>query len=153
MDKIISKTLDIFFPLFKKVMTKEVYRFLAVGGVCFFLNFCIFHSSYFFLYKDNFHPVKPHTLALLSSLSITIFVGYFLNRSYVFVTKEANEQRQFFRYFLTTILNVLISIYLLDFLIMAKINVTIAFILNVVIVQTINFFVQKNFSFKTAKIS
>ncbi|WP_180277229.1 GtrA family protein [Chryseobacterium sp. 52] len=132
-------------------MSFQVYRYLAVGGVCFFINFCIFHLTYFFLlkYKAVDMSIFNNNLkSLIVSLTVTIPVGFYLNRNFVF-DGLLEWKGQLWRYITTILASVYLSKILLDFFIIRlEWSVTLSFLLNIAIVQFVNFFVQKKISFK-----
>ncbi|TCC90604.1 hypothetical protein EZ428_15165 [Pedobacter frigiditerrae] len=143
--------LDVFYPIFKNVLTFEVYRYLAVGGICFFLNFSIFHLSYYFIYSKYLYQTplfEPYFLALLTSLSFTLPAGFYLNKNFVFKGSHLKLRTQLLRYSFTTIGTVILSKILMDIMVgTLSLNLTASFLLNVFIVQFANFIVQKNLSF------
>lgn len=139
--------LDIFYPLFSRILPFKVYRYLAAGGICFFANFVIFHCSYYY-FKHHAAPLAPHTAALLCSLSVTVLLGYYLNNRFVFNAGTVSRRSKFLRYCFTTVAAVIVSTYFLGFLVGMGINITVSFLLNIAIVQSLNYFVQKGFSFK-----
>lgn len=143
----IRPVLDIFYCLFSRILPFKVYRYLAVGGICFSANFVIFHCSYYY-FKHHAVSLAPHIAALLCSLSVTVFLGYYLNNRFVFTTGTLSQRSKLFRYCFTTIAGVIVSTYLLGFLVSMGINITVSFLLNIAIVQCLNYFVQKGFSFK-----
>jgi putative flippase GtrA len=147
-----ANMIDIFYPIFRLFLSHLVYRYLAVGGICFFTNFCMFHISYHFIYQRHqisFLHLPSHFFSLTTSMCFTIPIGFYLNKMYVFANSKLLNQTQLIRYVLSTVATVAMSTILLDILITAlKINITIAFIANVVIIQLLNYFIQKKFSFK-----
>ncbi len=148
---VLETLIDLLFPLFKRVLSKQVYRYLAAGGICFALNFTIFHLSYYFFYlfpRSLNTYLSKHTFSLLASMSITIFVGFYLNRKFVFSGSYLDKKVQFFRYTSSTILATVASILLMDlFVDILQWNITVSFLSNIILVQLLNFFVQSYFSF------
>ncbi len=144
----LEKAIDFLFPIFKGFLSKQVYRYLAAGGICFAINCMIFHLSYYFSPFNFGYYFSKHTISLLASMSITIFVGFYLNRKFVFYGSDLNRRKQFFRYTSSTILGTISSILLMDlFIDIFHWNVTISFLSNIILIQLLNFFVQRHFSF------
>ena len=147
-----DKVLDIFYPMLRGVMTKQVYRFLAVGGVCFAVNILIFHSSYHWVYKPYqiSTPYLPaYMFAFFTSLAITILLGFFLNYYFVFHGSVLERRVQFFRFSYSTLLEAIAGYYLMRFFVEKLLWFpTLALIVNVAIVQTVNYFIQRDYSFK-----
>lgn len=148
-----KRLLDVFYPIFKAFMPKSTYRYLAVGGICFLTNFCIFHFSYYCIYTKLPLPpeqVYPHVLSILTSFSITVFIGFILNAKFVFTDSILGMKEQRFRYVGSTIVATIVSIILMHlFSVCLKMNLTISFLMNILIIQTANFYIQKYFSFRS----
>ena len=57
--KIILDVIEWFYPLFKKVMTLQTFRYAACGGANTVLDILLFFVSYnFILHKDGYTIVK-----------------------------------------------------------------------------------------------
>lgn len=147
---VLKKGIYIFHSYLKPFMSERVYVYLAVGGICFFINFMVFHVSFYFIYVKLTNPIIPPSIAaILSSLSFTLPIGFYMNLNFVFFGSKLSKQIQFIRYVISTILGVFASGFLIKFFISdLKWNVTVSFLLNMMIIQTINYFVQMYFSFK-----
>jgi putative flippase GtrA len=143
--------LDLPYPIFKRLMSFELYRYLAVGGICFLLNMMIFHIVYYYLlhYTPTENIFFNNNLkSLLSSMCVTVPTGFYLIKNFVF-SSVLNEKKQFFRYSISSIASVFLSKKLLDFFIInLHLQVTIALLLSITIIQVGNFFFQRKVSFK-----
>ncbi|MCU7693973.1 GtrA family protein [Haoranjiania flava] len=149
--RLMLQMLDIFYPVFRKVMPKQVYRFLAVGGVCFLINIIVFHFSYHLYDSGKFGPLPApaYIAAFFTSLSITVLVGFYLNKNYVFRGSVLEKRTQFFRFCYSTVLEAIISYYLLRFFVEGlHWHPSLALIAGVAVIQTANYFIQKHYSFK-----
>ncbi len=147
-----EKMLDIFYPMLRGVMTKQVYRFLAVGGVCFAVNILIFYISYHWVYLPydiSTKPLPSYMFAFFTSLSITILLGFFLNYYFVFYGSILERRVQFFRFSYSTLLEAIAGYFLMRFFVEIFLWFpSLALIINVAIVQTVNYFIQRDYSFK-----
>lgn len=143
---------DIFYPLLKKVLPKQIYRFLAVGGICFAINIIVFHVSFYYLYLPlniGLRNIPPYMLAFFTSLSITVLLGFYLNKEFVFNGSVLEKHVQFVRFCYSTILEAIASYLLLRFFVeQLGWHPTLSLIFNVMIIQTANFFIQRDYSFK-----
>ncbi|NQX43053.1 GtrA-like protein [Pedobacter steynii] len=148
---ILQRMLDLFYPLFKSFISHRVYRYLAVGGVCFLINFCVFHFSYYLVCAHGNYRVlflKPHNQSVLTSLCITLPIGFYLNRNFVFKDSMLEKNIQFFRYISSTIINAGLFAFLIDFLVTkVQWNVTLIYMFGVFVVQFFNYFIQRDISF------
>ncbi|KIA92229.1 hypothetical protein OC25_17465 [Pedobacter kyungheensis] len=143
--------LDIFFPLFKKIIPFELYRYLAVGGICFLINFSVFHLTYFLLLDKNSNEMfflNNNMKSLMASMSITLPIGFFLNKNFVF-DSSLTKGSSFLRYGISTIASVYFSKNLLDYLVIyLNWNLTLSFLFTTASIQTLNYFFQKKVSFR-----
>lgn len=149
-----EKFLDFLYPVFRKFIPFELYRFLAVGGVCFVLNFAVFHLSYLYVFRYWHHAsffLQPHFYALLASMSVTILVGFYMNKKFVFKGAVLGVSIQFRRFAISSFVLVIASKLLLDLMVIVwGWNLTVSFIANTVLIQTVNFLFQKRISFHGA---
>jgi hypothetical protein len=81
MNNIITTTIDFFYPLAKKVMPLQTFRYAACGCCNVVLDIGLYFISYnFILHKQivelGFIALQPHVAAFIISLSITIPVGF-----------------------------------------------------------------------------
>lgn len=144
-----KKRLDIFYPCVRGLLTYEIYKYLIVGGLCFIINSLIFHISYYYVISTQNVILSKHFQSQLASLCITIPIGFLLNKKYVFFTPKNKSKIQFIFYLLTTLITVVVYTIVLDFLISnLALNATFSFSFTIIIVQFINFFVQKKITFK-----
>ncbi len=154
--KIIYSTLEIFYFPFKKVMDFELYAYLTVGAANTALNIILFALLYQFLLPLSgftliqFH-VESYTVSLLIAFLITVPTGYWLSKNFAFDRKNESKQsiQQLGKYFLV-VLQGLVSDYIIlaSLVEFAGIHPTIAKIISTIIVVTLNYFLQKYFTFR-----
>ena len=151
--------LQLFYPVFRKIMPFQVYSYLACGAVNTVLNILLFAFFYQFVLP---HPglmvagmlLQSYTISLLIAFLITVPTGFWLNSKFAFGDTEtkAKSGKQLGKYFLV-VLQGLVSDYLimLAFIKFVGLHPTIAKIISTVIVLTLNYVLQKHFTFKKAK--
>ncbi|MEI6947655.1 GtrA family protein [Paraflavisolibacter sp. H34] len=99
---------DFFYPLFRKFMPLQTYRYAACGGGNTALNILIFSAAHNFLFKNQvFHlgafALSPHIAAFVLAFCITFPTGFYLSMFVVFQGSYLRRRVQFLRYFLVVI--------------------------------------------------
>ncbi len=160
LNKSISYFLGIFYPPFKKIMPFQVYTYLACGAVNTALNILLFA-----LFDQVILPlpglvigemlVQSYTVSLVIAFLITVPTGFWLNKRFAFREDSitaAKPSRQMGKYFLV-VLQGLLSDYLimLAFIKLLSLHPTVAKIISTVIVLSVNYLLQKHFTFKKTK--
>lgn len=148
----IHQLLKLFYPLVKKLMPYEVYAYLAAGAVNTLLNIGLFVLLY--------HVWSNLPLALEAatavSFIITVFTGFWMQKNFAFTnaanTKQDN-QKQLGKYALVA-LQGQVSAYLLTKFMMLVLHFTgsTAYILTAIIMLTLNYFLQKYFTFRSRTV-
>ena len=152
-DKIIA-FIDFFYPLFRKLMPEQTFRYAACGGANTVLGLALFKILLVFVFKyENvelgFYTLKPHNAALFISFCVNFMVGFLLMRYVVFVDSNLKGRIQFFRYGLTFVFNLVLNYFLLK--IFVEVFGWWPFLsqcLTTLIIVTIRYLTQKHFSFK-----
>ena len=152
--KIILDVIEWFYPLFKKVMTLQTFRYAACGGANTVLDILLFFISYnFILDKSIIHvgwlTVSPHIASFIISFCITFPLGFYLSRYVVFqetsVAKRTQLMKYFFVVFGCVLLNYLFLKFFVDYLGWYP---TLAKIVTTFFVVIFSYTSQKNFTFK-----
>jgi putative flippase GtrA len=149
----IHQLLKFFYPLVKKLMPFQVYAYLAVGAFNTILNIGLFIVLFFFL-ANTFLAVE---VATVISFVVTVITGFWLNKNFAF-TEAGNEKRetkkQFGKYALVA-LQGQVSAYLLTkgMIIVLSMNASEAYFITSIIMLTLNYFLQKYFTFRNKNIS
>ena len=152
-DKIIA-FIDFFYPLFRKLMPEQTFRYAACGGANTVLGLALFKILLVFVFKyENvelgFYTLKQHNAALFISFCVNFMVGFLLMRYVVFVDSNLKGRIQFFRYGLTFVFNLVLNYFLLK--IFVEVFGWWPFLsqcLTTLIIVTISYLSQKHFSFK-----
>ena len=148
---------DFFYPLFRKFMPLQTFRYAACGGGNTLLNLtCYFISYNFILAKHDldlgFITFKPHIAALFISFLITFPIGFYLSMYVVFHGSYLKKRIQLFRYFLVVMGCMVINyIFLKIFVESFHWFPTPSQVLTTGIVIVFSYFSQRHFSFKTEK--
>lgn len=154
----ILSMIDVFYPLFKKLMTLQTYRYAACGGGTTFLNIFLYFISYNFVLNKTivhlpFVAISPHIAAFIIAFLLTFPIGYYLNTFVVFQGSYLKKRIQLFRYFLVVSVNILLNYFFIKLFVekfgwyptpsaMATNGILIVF----------SYFSQRNFSFRKEKI-
>jgi putative flippase GtrA len=156
--KVILQFLQIFYPLFKKLMPYQLYAYLAVGAINTVLNIALFAFFYqLVLPKEGCmlmgNNIASYTISLLMAFAITVPTGYWLAKHFAFNDQKVVDDasaKQLGKYFLV-VLQGLLSDYLImkGLIVFCKLEPTVAKIISTVIVLTFNYLLQKYFTFKT----
>ena len=144
----ILQLLQLTYPLVKRFMPFEVYAYLAAGAANTGLNIGLF----LLLHLPFAHTAYALEAATISSFTLTVFTGFWLQKHIAF-TASGNEkkevQRQFGKYVLVA-LQGQISAYLLTkgMIVLMHVQASFAYVLTAIIMITLNYFLQKYFTFK-----
>lgn len=149
------RLIDSFYPLFKKLLPLQTYRYAVCGGGNAVLNFVIFAVTENFILKKQIVQVSEsiaissHIFSFLVAFGITFPIGFYLNTYVVFGGSYLLKRIQLVRY-----LSVVLVCILLNYLFM-KLFVdemgwypTPSYMLTFVFVTLFSYFSQRNFSFK-----
>ncbi|MES2427249.1 MAG: GtrA family protein [Bacteroidota bacterium] len=109
---------DLFYPLFKKILPLQTFRYAACGAINTVLDIGLFAINYNLVFKKHdvaFGPItlSPHIASLFLSFCVTLPVGYYLNRYVVFQESGLSRRTQLFRYFLVTMICITLNYVLL----------------------------------------
>jgi putative flippase GtrA len=137
-------------------MPLQTYRYAACGGGNTALGVFVFFIGYNFIFEKQIvqTPIialSPHIAAMILSFLITFPIGFFFARYIVFPGSFMKKRYQLFRYFISTLgslflnyINLKIMVDILGF------YPTIAQMVNVAIVVTFSYLMQKYFAFKVS---
>ena len=152
----ISRVLEFFYPPFRNWMPFQTFRYAACGAYNTAMGIIVFFVGYNFIFKKQLVPtpivtLSPHIAAMILSFMVTFPVGFYLARYVVFSGSMLRRRHQLFRYFLTTMGSVFLNYINLKIMVdILGFYPTIAQTLNVIIVVTFSYIMQKYFAFKGA---
>src|SRR5947209_4793904 len=157
--KTVLTTVDFFYPLLKRFMPLQTFRYAAVGGANMIFDIAVF--TYFNTYVLKQQVVylgafafKSYVVAFVIAFCLTFPIGFYLSRYVVWQQTETKKRIQVFRYFVVVAACVGLNYILLNFFIqefhwwpiVAKLVTT-------VIVVIFSYLTQRNYSFRTVKSS
>lgn len=151
---LILSVVDLFYPVFKKVMPLQTFRYAACGGFNTVLDISLFFVSYNYILKKQpvhigFLTIGAHIAAFLIGFMVTFPIGFYLSRYVVFQETSVKKAKQLAKYF-TVVFGCLILNYafLKLFVDLFGWYPTPSKILTTVFVVAFSYVSQKNFTFK-----
>lgn len=120
MRKLITALVDLFYPLFKRLMPLKTYRYMVCGGGNLLFDIFLYFVMYNFvlLKKDldlGLVVISPHIAAFLIVFPITFFTGFLLNKYIAFGESNLRGRIQLYRYALVVAGAILLNYLLLKF--------------------------------------
>jgi putative flippase GtrA len=102
---LILSMVDLFYPLFRKVMPLKTFRYAACGGFNTILDISLFFVSYnYILDKKPVHiyflTIGAHIAAFLIGFCVTFPIGFYLSRYVVFQETSVPKRAQLKKYFM-----------------------------------------------------
>lgn len=149
---LIRQLLNFFYPLVKKMMPFQVYAYLAVGALNTLLNIGLFALIYYVL-ANTFLAVEAATVI---SFVVTVLSGFWLSKNFAFTngTNAKNGiKRQFGKYFIVAVQGQF-SDYLITkgLIVFLFIHPVVAYFISTCIMLSINYFLQKYYTFRSSKV-
>jgi len=154
MKVLITSIIDFFYPVFRRFMPLQTFRYAACGGGNALFGLIVYAIGYQFIFaKTNFHlwflAFKPHVAALFLSSTITFILGFLLNRYVVFTGSYLRGRIQLFRYFLSFSFNLLFNYGMLKLLVeLFGWNPLLSQMITIGMVIGISYFTQRHFTFR-----
>lgn len=147
--KLLYQVANLGYPVVKKILTYQVYLYLFTGAINTFLSMGLFALA-INLWNSTFFVVE---IATIFSFIITIFTGFWLSKNFAFKqdkTNSINLFSQFKKYVLVALQGQVNGYFVTKALVvMIGIKPIIAYIVTAIIMLTLNYFLQKYYSFKT----
>ncbi len=155
----ILSIIDVFYPLFKKLMPLETFRYAACGGGNTLLDIGLFFVSYnFILNKQHLHiaglTIGAHIAAFLCSFLVTFPIGFYLSRYVVFQETSVSKRTQLRKYFIVVSGCLFLNYLFLKFFVeIMHWYPTPSKLVTTFFVVIFSYFSQKHFTFKATKES
>ena len=146
--------INFFYPLFRKLMPLQTFRYAVCGGLNTALGLLAYTLSYQYIFKGHqldlrYYAFEPHTAALFLSFCINLPLGFALNKFVVFSESTIKGRIQLFRYFIFFIFCLFLNYVLLKlFVEMLGLNAIVAQFITTGIVVAVSYISQKHFTFK-----
>ncbi len=150
----IIRVIDFFYPLFRRLMPLQTFRYAACGGFNVLLGFVIFTVLFHLLAPYGVVRLaagafEPYSVSLFLSSATVFCVGFLLNKYVVFTASNLRGRIQLFRYFLSFISNLAINYVLLKFLIVyLGLYPVLAQVIVTAILVVLSYFTQQYFTFR-----
>ena len=153
----ILSVVDLFYPLFRRIMPLQTFRYAACGGFNTALDITLFFISYNFILKKEalhlpFLTIGAHIAAFLIGFCITFPIGFYLSRYVVFQETTVRKRAQLRKYFIVVLGCLLLNYgFLKLFVDVFGWYPTPSKILTTVFVVAFSYLTQKNYTFKAVQ--
>lgn len=151
---LILRFIDLFYPLFRRFMPLQMYRYAACGGGNTALNIFIYFITYNFILQKQILDLgliafTPHIAAFLIAFCITFPIGFYLSMYVVFQGSFLKRRVQLFRYFMVAMVCIVLNYILLKiFVEQFRWYPTPSMIITTGIVVLFSYLSQRHYSFK-----
>ena len=156
-ERTLTKVIDFFYPPFRKVMSLELFRYAACGGLNLALDWALFYILYHFVFHGQvfdlgFIAFTPHIAAFIFRFPITFLTGFWMARHISFSGSTLRGRTQIVRYLMVTVVNFLINYFGLKlFIEVLHIWPTISYVIISIICVTFSYLTNKFYSFRKEK--
>ncbi len=153
----ILPAIDFFYPLLKRWLPLQTFRYLVSGLSNTALGLAVFYVSYHYIFKtENFHfgfyAFESYTAALIISFTASFLYGFFLMKYVVFDDSKIRGSVQLFRYLLVCLFNFVLNWALLKLAVeIGHIYPTFAQMGTTFVVILSGYLAQRYFSFRKDK--
>jgi putative flippase GtrA len=153
----ILQLVDLFYPLFRRFMPHQTFRYAACGGFNTVLDIGLFFVSYNYLFhKEPLNigllTISPHIASFLSAFLVTFPIGFYLSRYVVFQETSVAKKVQLFRYFIVVLGCLILNyIFLKLFVEVFGWYPTPSKLATTVFVVAFSYYMQKSFTFKAGE--
>ena len=154
---LIIRVVDVFYPLFSKLMDLQTFRYAACGGANTLLGIVIYFTSYHYILhkKIVYTPlvaISPYIAAFLIEFLVIFPLGFFLMKYVVYSESTIRSKVQLARYFAQVLMCLLLNyIFLKIFVEYCHIYPTVAKLFTTVIVIFVSYLTLKHFTFRVGK--
>lgn len=155
---LLLSVIDSFYPLFKRFLPLQTYRYAVCGGGNACLNFLIFAVTENFIVKKqvvhvgSWLAISSHIFAFLVAFGITFPIGFYLNTYVVFGGSYLLKRVQLVRYLMVVLVCILLNyVFMKLFVDLWHWYPTPSYMLTFVLVTLFSYFSQRNFSFQKTK--
>ena len=146
--------IDIFYPIFRKIMSLQTYRYAASGGINTVLGLTCYFIAYKFILREQdlhfvFYAFKSHVAALFISFCFCFPFGFFLMKYVVFNDSKTKGRVQLFRYFMVYLFNLALNYLLLKiFVENFHLYAPLAQVITTTTIIIFSYLAQRHFTFK-----
>lgn len=154
---LILQVIDLFYPLFKRFMPLQMYRYAACGGGNTAFNILLYYIIYHYVLKEQvlelrYIAFEPHIAAFIMAFCVTFPIGFYLSMYVVFQGSYLRRRVQLVRYFLVAIACVILNYILLKLFVEGMgWYPTPSLMVTAGIVVLFSYLSQRHFSFRSQK--
>lgn len=158
LQQLIIQFIDYFHTPFKKIIPLETFRYAATGGFNTALDIFLYFICYNFVIDKQVLDLKivsisPHIAAFLIVFPVTFFTGFLFAKFITFTSSELRGRIQLIRYMIAVSGSIFLNYVFLKLLVeFGGLWPTLAKIITTGIVVIYSYFIQKFFTFKTARL-
>jgi len=110
----IQKAIDFTYPLFRRFIPVEMYRYSVCGGVNIVFDWVLYFLVYNIIFKDKlfdlgFIALSSHIATLAVIFPVTTFSGFLLQKYVTFTASDLRGRVQLMRYLLIVAANLFIN--------------------------------------------
>jgi putative flippase GtrA len=155
---IIIQIIDYFYTPFRGYIPLETFRYAATGGFNTVLDISLYFICYNFVLDKQvidlyIVSISPHIGAFIIVFPITFFTGFLFARFITFTSSEIRGRIQLIRYMISVSGSIFLNYVFLKFLVeFGGLWPTLSKIITTVIVVIYSYFMQKFYTFKTARL-
>jgi putative flippase GtrA len=156
---IIIQFIDYFYTPFRKIIPLETFRYAATGGFNTILDIFLYFVCYNFVLDKQILDLKivsisPHIAAFLIVFPVTFFTGFLFAKFITFTSSELRGRIQLIRYVIAVSGSIFLNYVFLKILVeFGGLWPTLSKIITTGIVVIYSYFIQKFFTFKTARLA
>jgi putative flippase GtrA len=156
--QIIIQIIDYFYIPFRGYIPLETFRYAATGGFNTVLDISLYFICYNFILDKQvidlyIVSISPHIGAFLIVFPITFLTGFLFARFITFTSSEIRGRIQLIRYMISVSGSIFLNYVFLKFLVeFGGLWPTLSKIITTVIVVIYSYFMQKFYTFKTARL-
>lgn len=151
---IILRGVDLFYPIFRRFMPLQTYRYAACGGGNTAFNIFLYFILYNFVLQKEVLYVGPvaisaHIASFLMAFCVTFPIGFYLSMYVVFSGSYLRRRVQLLRYFIVAISCIFLNYILLKLFVDGfGLYPTPSMMLTAVVVIMFSYLSQRHFSFQ-----
>lgn len=110
----IQRAIDFTYPLFRRIIPVELYRYGLCGGANIMFDWVLYFSVYNLIFKDKLFDLgivvlSPHIATLVVTFPIITFSGFLLQKYVTFTESDLRGRVQLIRYLMIVGANLLIN--------------------------------------------
>ncbi len=105
MKRLISRTIEVLYTPFRRLVPAQVFRYGVCGGANLLFDWGLYYLCFHFLFGEadwdlGFVVISPHIAALLISSPVSTLTGFWLQKNITFRAPALGSGGQLFRYLL-----------------------------------------------------